>query len=83
MFDYIPNVAIYIYIYIYVFALTPREKQLPKFLPIVFPVGVVVRFRKVVAENITLRPYGQHLLKLFCPWDRKSLEHTVSSYFGY
>ena len=40
------------------------------------------RFRAVVTGNVTLRPYGQQLLKLFCSWDRKSLEHTLSSYFG-
>ena len=42
-----------------------------------FPLGVVVVFRAVVAECITRRPYGQQLLKLFRPWDRKSLEHVV------
>ena len=29
-----------------------------KFLPKLFPLGVVVRFRTFVAESITLRPYG-------------------------
>ena len=49
------------------------------FLAVFFPLGVVVRFRTVVAENITQRPYGQQLLKLFCSWDRKNLEHVVVS----
>ena len=31
----------------------------PKFVSL----GIVVRFRTVVAEHITLRPYGQQLLK--------------------
>ena len=54
------------------------------FLPKLFPLGVVVlRFRAVFAEHITLRPYGQSLLKLFCSWDRKSLEHKLSLYVGY
>ena len=60
----------------------PLEKKLPMILPKLFPLGVVVRFRAAVAENITLRPYGRQLLKLFCSMDRKSLEHTLSSYFG-
>ena len=60
-------------------ALTPREQQFPKGLPMCFPLGVVVRFRAVVAGNITLRPYRQQLLKLFCSWGTKSLEHTLSS----
>ena len=48
----------------------------------VSPFGVVVRFRSVFTENITLRFYGQQLLMFFCSWDRKGLEHTLSSYFG-
>ena len=81
-------VCIYIYIYIWGFmdtcmttqhiALTPREKHLRH----LFPLGVVVRFRAAFAEHITLRPYGQQLLKLFCSWDGNNLEHTLSSYFG-
>ena len=43
------------------------EKRHPKFIPRLFPFGVVVRCRAVVAGNITLRPYGEQLLKLFCP----------------
>ena len=57
------------------FALTPRE-QTTKFI-LFFPLGVVVRFRAVFTGNITLRPYGQKLLKWFRSWDRKSLEHVV------
>ena len=53
-------------------ALTPWEKRLPEFLPKFFPLGVAVRFRAILAGNITLRPYGQQLLKLFCSRDRKS-----------
>ena len=55
----------YIYIYIYIF---------PKF----FPLGVVIRLRAMFAENITLRPSGQQLLKLLCSWDSKTLgTHAV------
>ena len=59
------------------FALTCRENNFRSFLRCVFPLGVVVRCRYVFAENLTLRPYGQQLLKFFCSWDRKSLEHVV------
>ena len=45
-------------------ALTLREKSFEVSFD-VFPLGVVVRFRAVVAENITQRPYGQQFLKLF------------------
>ena len=49
----------------------------------VCPVGVVVRFRAVVAENITLRPYGQQLLKLFWSWDReKAWNRSCRSMLG-
>ena len=62
-------------------ALTPRKKTQkttnPKFLPMCFSLGVVVRCRSVFTEYITLRPYGQRLLKLFCSWDRKKLETHV------
>ena len=68
--------CVYIYIYILLVIL------IPEFLPKFFPLGVVVRFRSVFAEHIILRPNGQQLLKLFCSWDRKSLEHTLSSHFG-
>ena len=61
----------------------PERKTKTKLLPKFCPLGVVVRFRAAVSENITLRPYGQQLLMYFCSWDRKSLEHTLSSYFGY
>ena len=47
------------------YCLTPREEQLLKFLPMCFPLGVVFRFPAAFAEHITLRPYGQQLLKLF------------------
>ena len=33
----------------------------------------LLRFRAAAAENITLRPYGQQLLKLVCFWDREKL----------
>ena len=36
-------------------ALAPREKYFPKFLPTLFPLGVVIRFRAVVVERITRR----------------------------
>ena len=43
-----------------------RKKTPPKSLPMFVPLGVVVRFRTVVANNkLTLRPYGQQLLKSF------------------
>ena len=50
----------------------------PKFVPL----GVVVRFQAVVAEQITLRPYGQQLLKLFCSWDRKKLNTSCRRMLG-
>ena len=53
----------------------PRQK-LPKYLPKFFPLGVVVRFRAVFTESLTVRPYGQQLLKFFRSWDRKVLQHT-------
>ena len=53
------------------FALTHRKTH-PKFLPICSPLGVAFRFRALVAENITQRPYGQQLLKCFCSWDKKT-----------
>ena len=64
-------------------ALTPREQK----LPMLFPLGVVVRFRSAFTvaftRNMTPRPSGQQLLKLFWSWVRRSLEHTLlSSYFG-
>ena len=61
-------------------ALIPRDQTNTKFVLMLFSLGVVVRFRALVAEHIILRPYGQQLLELFCSWDRKSLEHTLSSY---
>ena len=66
----------YIYIYIYIYICND-------FLSccLCFPLGVVVRSRSVSAAHIALRPYGQ-LLLFFCSWDRKSLERTLSSYFG-
>ena len=54
----------------------PWRKRFLMFLPMLFALGVVVRFRAVLAENIILGPYGQQLLKLTCSWDRKSLEHA-------
>ena len=43
-------------------ALTPRGKQASEVLfPNCFPLGVVVRFRSVFTEHITLRPYEQLL----------------------
>ena len=60
-------------------ALTPRERKLPKLFQKFCPLGVVVRFRAVFTENISLRPYGQQLLKLFCSWDRKKLgTHVIA-----
>ena len=60
----------------------PLEKNsLRCFFRSVCPLGVVVRFRAVFTEHIALWPYGQQFLKFFCSWDRKSLEHTSSSYF--
>ena len=47
-----------------------------------FPLGVVVGFRLVVAENINLRPYGQQLLKLLCSCDRKEIGTHVVVVFG-
>ena len=56
----------------------PLIKQLQKFLPMFFTLGVVVRFRAVFAGNITLRPFGQQLLMFFCSWDGKKLgAHVV------
>ena len=54
-------------------ALTPRENNFRCFFRSVCPLGVVVKFRAVFAETITRRPYGQQLLKCFCPWDKKKL----------
>ena len=59
----------------------PYRKQTSEVSSEVLPLGVVVWFRASVTENITLRPYGQRLLKLFCSWGRKSLEHKLSSHF--
>ena len=41
----------------------PQRKTLPRFLSICFPLGVVVRFRAVFTESMTLWSYGQQLLK--------------------
>ena len=60
----------------------PWRKELEKSLPKFAPLGVVVRCRTVVTEHITLRPCRKQLLKCFCSWDTKSLEHTLSSYIG-
>ena len=75
---YIGIISSIIYIYIYIcihthtymttrnIARTPRGQTLPRFLQMCFsPLGVVVRFRTVVAERITPRPYGRQLPKLF------------------
>ena len=48
----------------------------------VFPLGVVFRFRSVFTEHITLRPYGQQLLKFVCSWYRNNSESALSSWFG-
>ena len=55
------------------------RKRSPKFLPMLFPLGVVGRFRVDFAEHVTLRPYGQQLLKLFCSRDGESLERCRRS----
>ena len=34
------------------FALNPRDKRCPKFLPMCFPSGVVVRFRSVCLSDV-------------------------------
>ena len=45
-----------------IIALAPRQKKHTKLLPMFFPLGVVVRFRAVVAEDTTPRSSGQQLL---------------------
>ena len=77
-------VCMCVYIYIYKWPKTlppPLEKITSEASSKVFPLGGVVRFRAVVAEHVTLRPCGQQLLKLFCSWDRESLEHTCTITF--
>ena len=43
----------------------PYIKQLTKFFPKFLPLGVVDRFWAAFTDHITLRPYGQQLLKFF------------------
>ena len=56
--------------------LTPESQTIPKFLPKLFPSRVVLRFRSVSIEHITLRPSGQQPLKLFCSWGTEKAWNT-------
>ena len=47
------------------------------------PLGVVVRLRSVVAEDVTLRLYGQQLLKCFCSWDGYYYYYYFYYYYYY
>ena len=83
-------IYIYIYIYAYMYIVyvscshscpNPYRKQLPKCLPKLFPWGVVVRFRAVVAGKSSpkaLRTTTSEVVLL--PEQKKLGKHTSSSY---